>query len=121
MTAKTSILIVDDDPMIRMQIAEYFKTEFNVIEIEDGTQILGTIAEHPIEIIILDIFMHTQEGIQSLTTLSQLYPDLPVIMISSDKTYLDMTTILGAKDTMQKPLNLPRLKTMIQNHLAVAA
>ena len=118
MDVTNSILIVDDDPIVRLQLAEYFKDEFEIIELNDGSLILDTIQNNNIDVVILDIFMQSQEGIQSLESLNTLHPELPVIMISSDKVYLEMTTMLGAKDTMQKPLDLPKLKTMINNQIA---
>ena len=121
MDVTNSILIVDDDPIVRLQLAEYFKDEFEVIEINDGSLILETIKNKHVDVVILDIFMQSQEGMQSLESLHMLYPELPVIMISSDRVYLDMTPMLGAKDTMQKPLDLPKLKTMINNQIALVA
>lgn len=116
-----NILVVDDDPIIRMAIFDCLKGDFNVHQLADGFHVLDEIKRNTIDIVIMDIFMHAQEGLQCLEKIRELYPKLPVIMISIDQIFLDMTPELGATDTLTKPLDLGKLKSKIDNYLIQTA
>ena len=52
------ILIVDDEPPMRKYLAANLKARgYDVLVAEDGSEALKLIAEHPIDLLLLDIMM----------------------------------------------------------------
>mgnify|MGYP000060268728 CR=1 FL=1 len=104
-----SILIIDDEASIRRTLAGIFGDEgFRVLLAEDGVAALNLIkAERP-SVILLDIWMPGMDGLELLGKIKQIYPEVPVIMISGHATIATAVraTHLGAADFIEKPLDL---------------
>lgn len=107
------ICIIDDDPTIRMIVEQYLKEDYAIIERHTGIGIRLCLHEEKIDLVILDIYMQIQDGLETLEIIKQYNPDLPIIMISVESTFLEMTPLLGAAATMKKPLDLGRLRKII--------
>jgi two-component system, chemotaxis family, chemotaxis protein CheY len=102
------ILIVDDDASIR---ALYSKTlrlaGFEVITAQNGKEGAKAAQEFQPDLIILDLVMPEQEGIETLLELQSKYPEIPVIAMSGAigaSEYLHVADLLGARQTLQKPV-----------------
>ena len=117
MTAKKSILVVDDEETIREVVCRYLEREgFNVREAADGYEAL-TIVQHEdrIDLIILDVMMPLKDG---FTTCRELKADpktkdVPVIMCTAKASSEDVirSKEVGASDYIVKPC---RKDTVIQ-------
>lgn len=66
--------------------------------------------------VILDIFMDGQEGMETAFMLLREHEDIPVIMISSDADYLEQADML-VQATIQKPINISVLQETVENLL----
>jgi two-component system cell cycle sensor histidine kinase/response regulator CckA len=80
-----SVLVVDDEPMIRWFAARVLREEgFGVHEATDGAEALELIrAGIPdLDVVLSDIVMPGMNGVQLVQSLSTLRPDLPVILMS---------------------------------------
>ncbi len=110
----TKILVVDDDFAIRHLLAMGLEAEgYEVLLEESGAKVMQHLTDADVKLIILDIIMDEQEGMETVNKIRSQYPDFPVIMISSDPGYLDIAKDLGATATMHKPLDLKKLIPMI--------
>jgi DNA-binding NtrC family response regulator len=106
---KTSILVVDDEEEIRLEINEFFTSrDFQVLEASTPSEAFRILAKHPAEIAILDIRLPEMSGIDMLKELRRIYPDLQSIMMSGhgDMDSVIQALRLGAVDYFQKPFRL---------------
>ena len=79
------VLVVDDEPMIRLFAARVLREEgFGVYEATDGVEALELIRAGiaDLDVVLSDIVMPRMNGVQLLQTLSTLRPDLPVLLMS---------------------------------------
>lgn len=102
-----NILVVDDDKEIVKAIEIYLKREgYNIEKAYDGVEALKKLEETNVHLIILDIMMPNQDGID---TLKKIREDkaLPVILLSAKSEDYDKIAGLdiGADDYVTKPFN----------------
>lgn len=108
MTHRT-VMTVDDSAAILTIIAAYLEdSEFNVIASErDGRLAVQRFQEvHP-DIVLLDLIMPGQSGMETLSQILALDPDTCVVMISSLGTEAAVHECLstGATSFLQKPFS----------------
>ena len=102
------ILIVDDDPDVRMALAVTLEEAgHEVDEASDGLHVIDKVRENSPDAILLDINMPGMDGFQALEQLKS-QPDtaeIPVIMISARARPRDREDALfmGAVDYVTKP------------------
>lgn len=114
------ILIVDDDRSIRRTLKDILEFEkYEVDEAEDGLTCLVKVKQDKYDVIIMDIKMPKMDGMDAIDRLQELYPDIPVIMISG---HGDIDTAVeavkkGAFDFLSKPPDLNRLLITVRNAL----
>lgn len=120
MYKSSHILIVDDDKNIRKSLSESLKDEgFLVTAVESGASSLKFIENENVDVVLLDIWMRDIDGIDTLKSLKERFPNVPVIMMSGHGTVETAVkaTKLGAFDFLEKPLSLEKLLVQINNLL----
>lgn len=119
-SVKNSILVVDDQEINRVLLAELFKDEFNIIEAENGQQALSIINEdNSIIAVMLDLIMPVMDGMSVLTELNRsgkIY-HIPVFIITAADNMQMLTSAynLGAVDIISKPFRMCFIKARIGN------
>ena len=114
------ILIVDDEKNIRSSLEGILKDEgYRVRGAPTGEELLKQVAQTTPDLVILDVWLPGMDGLQALTELKRLYPELPVIMISGHSTVETAVkaTKLGAYDFIEKPLSLEKTVLAVRNAL----
>jgi len=112
-----TILVVDDDSMIRLVICDALQENgFNTIELESGAQVMKTLKDNDIALLIMDIMMEEKEGVETLLEVRNDYPDLPVLMVSSDTMYLDLTRQLGSTALIPKPIDQNYIVDLVKQY-----
>jgi two-component system OmpR family response regulator len=116
------ILIVDDDSDIRDLLCGFLrKRGFRINVAEDGTQMTAVLRETAIDLIILDIMLPGQNGLelcQEIRTRSRT----PIIMLTAIAETADRIVGLevGADDYIAKPFDphelLARIKAVLRRH-----
>ena len=120
---RAQLLVVDDNELNRDLLGHRLtRVGHKVVMAENGRIALDRLAEHCIDIILLDIMMPELDGFELLTILKAdpALQNIPVIVISADD---DIDSIvkgieLGAEDYLPKPFNLPLLNARIKSSLA---
>ena len=111
------VLIVDDSFTSRMIIQRCI--EMAGFEVggfryaENGLDAIAEIKEHPgISVIVTDINMPGISGLELLSLVKALKPDLPVFMISAygDGETMAQAAARGASKFLTKPVDFPALK-----------
>jgi DNA-binding NtrC family response regulator len=114
-----SLYIIDDDPDLREVLSVALETQFQVKTFSTATSGIDAIRDDPPDLILLDIGLPDMSGVEALSEIKQLQPDVLVIMVtaSSDINTAISTMKLGASDYMMKPINLDALEVSVQNAL----
>ena len=79
------ILIVDDHAIVRAGLKQFIANESDMRvtgEAESGAQAIGMIAGANWDVVILDISMPDQNGVDTLRSIKHLRPELPVLILS---------------------------------------
>ena len=114
------ILIVDDDLVLQELLGQFLLQEgFHVHHATDTQCASQLLATHQPDMVILDVLIPTQNGLQWLETTKISYPHLVVIILSSQADYQDRIRglELGANDYLTKPFHPKELFIRINNLL----
>ena len=114
------ILIVDDEENTRIGLVKLlFHDGYQVEAVANGVEALEFLGEHVVDLIISDINMPGMNGLVFLQELTQLYPQIKVIMITAYGgvgTYLESMN-LGALEYLNKPFKFEKLRAVIRKTL----
>lgn len=102
------ILVVDDDPRLRDLLRRYLGENDFSVSVADGGQSMNRlwIREH-FDVLILDLMMPGEDGLQILRRLRAAKDTTPVIMLTARGEDVDRIVglELGADDYLAKPFN----------------
>jgi DNA-binding NtrC family response regulator len=107
------ILIIDDDDRIRDLFRLWLeRAGFIVYEAENGKKGVLVQQTNPVDLLICDLIMPVQEGIETITQFRDDYPEIGIIAISGGgkigpDSYLAVAEQLGAWRVFTKPLDMP--------------
>ena len=115
----SKILIIEDEVAIRrvlLRILSEENSNYKVSETEDGVQGINLVENENFDLILCDIKMPKMDGIEVLTQIKKIKPEIPVVMISG---HGDLDTAvhsmrLGAFDYISKPPDLNRLLNTVR-------
>jgi two-component system, NtrC family, response regulator AtoC len=118
--AQASILIVDDEKLIRWSMKQKLESwNYQVSEAEDLQGALRKFQQETPDLMTLDIKLPDGSGIDFLKQAKQIQPSVPVVMITAFGV-VDVAVEalkLGAYDFIEKPINFEKLENSIQNAL----
>ncbi len=117
---KKTLLIIDDEPSIRLLLEHYFAREYQVIGKANGLEALEWLAASPVcAAIVVDYDMPVMDGPEFIKGLraAARHREVGVIMLSGkDSTSSKILCLkLGADDYMVKPFNPEELGLRIHN------
>src|SRR6201987_1175377 len=119
-----NLLLIDDDPdLLPDQVSHVFPTPAHRVEIAyTGTDCLKRVAAVRPDVILLDLRLPDQSGLDVLRQLRQIDARIPVVMVtvarSSDSAIEAMRH--GAYDYLLKPIDLQKLDRVISEALKVS-
>lgn len=117
-TLSPSILIVDDDEILRMLMRQFLEgEEYHVTEATDGGEALRILDEVAFDLVIMDIAMPGIDGLSVCEHLkSHLSKPPPVLMITAleDEESVDRAFSAGAVDLIRKPIQWSVLRNRIR-------
>lgn len=111
-----SILIIDDDPLIRKTLTSHFSKEgFEVLLAEDGNEGLQKYEESFPDLVLLDIRLPDMDGLEALRKIKERQKNACIIIMTA---YDDMKTTVeavksGAFEYLVKPLDYVELDLTI--------
>jgi two-component system phosphate regulon response regulator OmpR len=121
MTARATILIVDDEPDVREVLEEYFIAHgYAAIGAGNAGSARAIAARHPIDLALVDIHMPGEDGLSLARHLRERYARTAVVMLTSADTVVDRIVGLemGADDYVAKPFDprelLARVKSVLR-------
>ncbi|MBP6672743.1 MAG: sigma-54-dependent Fis family transcriptional regulator, partial [Bacteroidetes bacterium] len=115
---KNSILIVDDEPIVRESLTKWFKQDgFRVEAAQDANAALKMMEKGPWDVVILDIKMPGMSGLELLKRLREIDRSAQVIMATAFASVESAVTALkdGAFDYVTKPIDPDHLSHLVSN------
>jgi len=115
-----SILIVDDEILIRYSLADFFSRDYTVFQASNGREAIQVLGENKnIELVLSDVKMPDIDGIELLEKIRSDNSDLVVILMTAFSS-VELATDAkrkGAYDFLPKPFNLSKLEIIVKNAL----
>jgi len=114
---KAEILIIDDEPQIRKLLEIALESnDYKVLQAESGKEGVIQAANHPPELILLDIGLPDKSGHEILKELRQWYNKAIIILsVQNDETDIVAALDNGATDYLTKPFRTVELLARIRS------
>ena len=106
------ILIVEDDPTLRMALIDTLEeAAFEVFEADNGKEALLQLMHQDIDVIVSDVQMDVMDGNQLLAAVREKYPSIPFVMMTAHASVERAVAAMrdGATDYLQKPFEATSL------------
>lgn len=117
MPAEPKILLVDDEPSVRLVINRFLTASgFKVLECEDGADAVAVALREKPALILMDIEMPRQDGLRTLAELRRVRCQAPVILLTNVNYVAARVRGLetGADDYIGKPCDLNELLARVK-------
>src|SRR5215217_3612807 len=112
-----TILIAEDDENIINALSDYFgRSGYNSILAIDGLEALEIFKKNKPDLIITDVMMPKMHGFDLVTSIRQIDPLVPIIILTAKDDILDkvLGLELGADDYITKPFSLRELEARMK-------
>lgn len=109
------ILVIDDDHLVRYTLSRILQRNgYDVVTASDGKRGMALLQNEPPAVVITDIIMPEQEGIDTIIQIRREHPGIKIIAISGggrlrNIDFLEMAHSLGADDVIRKPFEAEEL------------
>lgn len=113
------ILVVEDERAVRSMICQALRSGgHDVSEASHGLMAMKILKGAPVDLVITDIFMPVQDGLQTIRELRKDHPDTKIIAISGPEwtdsyDVLFLASKLGADRVLRKPFTGAQLQATV--------
>ncbi len=113
------IMIVDDDKLLQNSLKNVLSDKYDTIVVGRGEDAIELLRRRAVDLVLLDVRLPGQDGIETLKQIKTLESDLLVIMMTA---YEDVKTVItsmkmGAYDYLVKPLEIEELEIIVEKAL----
>jgi CheY-like chemotaxis protein len=115
---RTQVMAVDDEFHIRFLLKEALpKKNYEVHMAGSGEEALEILADHPIDIAIVDINMPVMSGLELTSCIHRDYPRVQVVLMTGKPDALDdvLCSKMNAADMLLKPITRDRLLNAVES------
>jgi two-component system OmpR family response regulator len=111
------VLLVDDEKDFANYTAKRLRTRGMQVQIVySGSAALTLVADHPVDVVLLDLLMPGMDGIEVFREIKRVRPEAQVIVLSGvDREAVAEGEALGAVDYIRKPCEFSTLLEAIKN------
>jgi CheY-like chemotaxis protein len=120
------ILIIDDDEDVRAMVREVLsRAGYDTTEAANGRVGIKLQKESPADLILTDLIMPEQEGLETIMEIRRLFPKTRIVAMSGGghdgvMDFLPMARKLGASKTLNKPFTTVQLLAAVREVLAAS-
>jgi DNA-binding response OmpR family regulator len=120
----STILLVEDEDGLRSSIAKCLSGEgYQVLQAGDGKKAVAALRASLPDLIITDLIMPDQDGLELLSYIRKRSLSIPVIAMSGGgrlgpSDYLRVAQLMGAVRTLEKPFDADELLAVVQGVLS---
>lgn len=117
------ILIVDDEQPICDVLQDLFDGIYEVALAANGKEAHAKLSGQKFDMVITDLVMPEMNGIDLITSMRKVSPDIKIIAISGGGgisgrfDYLPVAQLIGAEKIFRKPFELAKLKQTVRDML----
>ncbi len=114
------LLIVEDETNARNALGEVFRARHEVVLAEDYETALEALRNEPFDLVLTDVVLPGgKDGMDLLPEVRRLHPHAPVVVMTAYGTIEKAKRAMreGAYDFLEKPLDLPRLRAVVDSAL----
>jgi two-component system OmpR family response regulator len=115
-SARSHVLVVDDDPVIREAIGDYLgQYDFRITAVADGRAMWAVLAHDVVDLLVLDLKLRDEDGMALASRLRE-ESAIPIIMLTGRREEADrvMGLELAADDYLTKPFSPRELLARIR-------
>jgi YesN/AraC family two-component response regulator len=125
---KSRILFVDDEPNLLhglQRLLRPMREQWDIYYATNGREAMELMQKTPCEVVVTDLFMPEQEGLETIMALRRQHPHTKIVAISGGGYQsqfiraLDIATKLGANSTLQKPFSSQQMMDVLQEVMHV--
>lgn len=119
MPAASTILVVEDDAIVRMLIVDVLEElEFNVLEAADAEEALTVVQNtaQVIDLMMTDVGLPDMDGKQLAVKVRELRPALPILFASG---YAENIDVPSGMQVIGKPFSIDQLRDKVKSMLPV--
>jgi DNA-binding response OmpR family regulator len=120
-SARATILVVDDEPDVREVLQEYFASHgYAPLGAASADDAKAIVAQRPVDLALVDIHMPGEDGLSLARHLRERYATIAIVMLTSASTVVDRIVGLemGADDYVPKPFDprevLARVRSVLR-------
>jgi methanogenic corrinoid protein MtbC1 len=102
-----SVLVADDDSGVRKWLRRILeRVGYQVIEAENGKEAMRMLREHTVHLVLMDLVMPEQEGLETIPQIKEGFPATKIIAMSGafGGSFLLAAKALGASEALTKPI-----------------
>ena len=117
------ILVIDDDEQMRVLLRQVMEwSGFTVDDAENGRKGMQIQRRQPADLVITDLIMPEQEGLETISLLKKEFPEVKIVAISGGgrigpEAYLPAARELGADLVFSKPFDVKEFVTAVRGLL----
>ncbi|MHB1605724.1 MAG: sigma-54-dependent transcriptional regulator [Leptospirales bacterium] len=118
--SRESVLVVDDEPNILKVLGEVLSDEgYRVLTARSASEGLSRLEEELPDVIFLDVWLGSDDGLELMGKFRERYPEIPVIVMSGHGTIETAVRAIktGAFDYVEKPFSLDKILITIRHAL----
>ncbi len=123
-TDSFTILIAEDEKASSfLYTEELSEAGYRVITAENGFQVLGSLEDEQVDLLMTDIKMPDMDAVEMIPQVREQHPNLPIVVISAFKSMEAEINAMNFKINgfFTKPVNMDELKKKIAEILAATA
>jgi len=117
------ILVIDDDEQMRVLLRQVMEwSGYTVVDAENGRKGMQLQREQPADLVITDLIMPEQEGLETISILKREFPEVRIVAISGGgrigpEAYLPAARELGADLVFSKPFDVKKFVAAVRGLL----
>ena len=120
MNKKKLILIAEDDVSIRTILSTELENKYELKLTDNCAQLWNWVSDGLGDLIILDVVMPDENGLDLILRIKQVRPNLPVVVMSAKATFLTAIEAnkRGAYEYLPKPFDLDELISVVEKAIS---
>ena len=113
------ILVVDDELGARESLKAIFTGPFRVTAVPSAREARKVLADKAVDLMLLDVVMPQENGLEFLKDTQTAHPNLPVIMVSASTAVRPVVEAIqaGALDFVAKPYDVREIRLVVERTL----
>lgn len=119
---KTALIVEDEHSTLRFYMTGLKGLqEFRLLSADNGRRALDILRDTPVDVVLTDLNMPVMDGYELIAVLSQRFPALPIIVVTSlaEPEHRDHALSLGALRVIPKPPRLSAVMETLREAVAV--